>query len=132
MSGTTAWMLASPIVGSDSSSPYRRSTTLGGIVRQPRLRLGQAQHPERVEQAEQSGQDRHEQRDLERAMGGLVVDPHDLLAYRRRLALQRLVEVGGAHHLSIVLELVGDRRLTLGRDHLARLGEIVEAEDEGR
>ena len=41
--------------------------------------VGQARHPKAVEQTDQPGGNRHQQRDLQRPRAGVGVDPDDLL-----------------------------------------------------
>src|SRR3954471_17314469 len=65
-------------------------------------RVGQAPHAERVEQPDQTGQDRDEQRDLKRTVPGLLVDVEDLGLNGLRLVGQHDGELRIAHHLGVV------------------------------
>src|SRR4051812_30241071 len=62
-------------------------------------RVGEALHPEAVEQPEQARDDRHEQGDLQRVVAGRLVDAEDLVLHVRPDALQERLELRVAHHL---------------------------------
>ena len=96
------------------------------------LDVWQPHHAERVDQPDQAGEDGHEQRDLERDVPSVCVDPQDLLLDRFGFLSHQLVDLGVAHHLSIVLEGLGDLILLVGRDHRACVGHPAEAQREGR
>ena len=59
-------------------SPEPRSAQRHPFDGARRSRVGQAHHPQRVEQAEQAGKDRDQQRDLEREVPRVGVDAQDL------------------------------------------------------
>ena len=67
-----------------------------------------------------AGEDRDEQRDLQREGPGVGVDADDLVLDRLGLADEQLLELGVAHHLGVVLERVGDLLLLGRREHGAR------------
>ena len=66
--------------------------------------IRQAQHAERVEQAEQACEERYQQGDLQGERSGVGVDPDDLGLHVRGLAGELFVQGGVGHHLRIVLE----------------------------
>src|SRR5436305_11738827 len=73
--------------------------------------VGEAQHPERVEQAEERGEEGYQQGSLKGQVPGIGVDADDLLAGRRRLPFQLFLQRGVAHDLGVVLQ--GFRNLLL-------------------
>ena len=94
--------------------------------------VGPAHHAEPVEQPEQAGEDRDEQRDLQGARSCVRVDAHDLVLDLGRLTGELLLEPGVAQDLRVLLEGVGDLFLGGGRQHGAVLGHLRENDRERR
>jgi hypothetical protein len=61
------------------------------------LRSGQAHHAERVDQPDEAGEDRHQQRHLKGERPRVGVDADDLVLDSLGLAGEQLVELGVAH-----------------------------------
>jgi len=78
-------------------------------------------HAERVREAQQGGEQRHEEGDLERLLAPLVIDAQDLGLDLRRLRGQQRLELGVAHDLGVVLEGRRDLCLLVGGQHRARV-----------
>ena len=64
------------------------SLTELGIYSDGRSRIGEAHHSERVEQAEERGQERDQQGHLERPVPRVTIDADDLVLDRGRLAFR--------------------------------------------
>src|SRR5690606_2853335 len=74
--------------------------------RGPRRRgwsVGWTHHPDGVEQAEQAGEDGHEQRGLQRDRPGVCVDADDLVADLGWLIGEQCLELGIAHDFGVLL-----------------------------
>ena len=78
----------------------------------------------RSQEAEETRQERHEQRDLEGDRPRVGVDADDLLLDGRGLVGEQFVELRVAHDLRVVLERVGDLLLLGRREHGARVGHV--------
>src|SRR4029077_20662235 len=106
-------------------APVERSRCSGErelLGRLRRLGIGEAPHPEPVQQPEQAGDDGNEQGYLKRAIAGAFVDAEDLVLYGSRFAGQEWLELGVAHHLGVVLQCVRDLLLLSRWYYLALLG----------
>src|SRR5204863_4096 len=78
---------------------------LGGLGR---LRVRQLGHPERVGQSQEAGDERDEERHLQRAVPGVGVDADDFVLGPRRRDAELSLQLGVAHDLGVMLERSGD------------------------
>ena len=93
-----------------------------------RLRVGQARHPEPVDQPDQPGEQGNDQRHLKRERSGIRVDADDLRLHVLGLADEQLLELRVAHHLGVVVEPLRDLLLFGRREHRTRLRQVREGD----